>query len=44
MASVHQPFFLFAYFSLLFFCSNVVDDGELAWFVVVFCTKEKTKK
>jgi len=28
--SVHQPFFLFAYFSLLFFCSDVVDDDELA--------------
>ncbi len=27
--SVHQPFFLFAYFSLLFFCFDVVDDSEL---------------
>jgi hypothetical protein len=36
--NVHQPFFLFASFSLLFFCSDVVDDGEPTWFIIVFYT------
>jgi hypothetical protein len=36
--SVHQPFFFFASFSLLFFFLDVVDDGEPAWLIVVFYT------
>ncbi len=36
--SVHQPFFLFAYFSLLFFCLDVVDDDEPAYLIVVLYT------